>query len=254
MRWLLSTTGFVLNVPVTGTAVTQSGIDTTNGRLMKTGDAGLLTGAVNVADFTSVEVNGGRIFRALSGATGGPGIGAAYVALPYDGSPGTRFIGVDDTNTLRIGRKTGATATPTWSFTYGSQNTTVDANGFLKSASPILRLFSDRTEQPVEPVDLVFERLGVGIYLLSGVEPLAASGWQIEVPQDHNGNRLVFVETGYDPEARSLTVTTTAPEWSGVLQQWAAGEPRDIPEGRWVDLRLAKVPESDQQSDSEAVL
>lgn len=37
LRWLLSTTAFQVNVPITGTAVTQSATDTTAGRLLTTG-------------------------------------------------------------------------------------------------------------------------------------------------------------------------------------------------------------------------
>lgn len=47
MRWLLTTTGFTLNLPMTGTAVTQSSVDTTAGRLLKVGDFGLGT-AINL--------------------------------------------------------------------------------------------------------------------------------------------------------------------------------------------------------------
>ncbi|PTX49064.1 hypothetical protein IQ03_02461 [Gemmobacter caeni] len=38
MRWLLTTTGFTLNLPMTGTAVTQNDKDTTAGRLHRTDD------------------------------------------------------------------------------------------------------------------------------------------------------------------------------------------------------------------------
>jgi len=116
-----STPGSALQVQglITGTAVTQSFLDTTPSRLTKVGDFGLGAVAVAVTDFTSTELNIGRFFRALSTATAGPGVSAAYVAMPFDGTPGTRFIGVDDTGTLRIGLKAGATATPAWTFAYG---------------------------------------------------------------------------------------------------------------------------------------
>ncbi|WP_152968487.1 pyocin knob domain-containing protein [Gemmobacter sp. LW-1] len=42
-RWLLSNTGMQIDVPLIGTAVTQSPNDTTAGRLLKTGDFGLGT-------------------------------------------------------------------------------------------------------------------------------------------------------------------------------------------------------------------
>ncbi|TVP72665.1 MAG: DUF2793 domain-containing protein [Rhodobacteraceae bacterium] len=131
-----------------------------------------------------------------------------------------------------------------WARVWHSRNTTVDANGFIREASPILRLFHDHTEEPVEPVGAVFKRVGKGRYSLSNVAPLARKGWQIEVPQDENGTRLVHIATRYDPRAHRLTVTTTAPDWSEAQMRWVAGAPRDIPAGRWVDLRFS-APEQD---------
>ncbi len=131
-----------------------------------------------------------------------------------------------------------------WAQQWHSRNTTVDANGFIREASPILRLFSDRTEEPVEPVGAEFKRLGVGRYSLSNVAPLARKGWQIEVPQDANGARLVHITTRYSAAKRVLSVTTTVPDWSEARMAWVAGAPRDIPAGRWVDLRFS-APEAD---------
>jgi hypothetical protein len=107
---------------ITGTAITQSPIDTTAQRLTKVGDFGLGASSVNVADFTSTEVNFGRFFRALSGATGGLGIGASFISLAYDGAPSTHFLGVDTSSIVRVGRKTSANGTPIWNFLYGDNN------------------------------------------------------------------------------------------------------------------------------------
>ena len=54
-RTLLSNTAMQVDVPITGTAVTQSATDTTVGRVTKTGDGGLLrsSGGLNVADFNA---------------------------------------------------------------------------------------------------------------------------------------------------------------------------------------------------------
>lgn len=107
---------------IAGTAVTQNITDTTTGRLTKVGDFGLGAGAINVTDFTSVEVNFGRFLRALSNATAGPGVGGAFIALPYDGTPSTYFLGVDVNGIARLGRKSSTSGTPTWNFLYGDNN------------------------------------------------------------------------------------------------------------------------------------
>ena len=83
------------------------------------------------------------------------------------------------------------------------------------------------------PLGAGFERVGLGHYRLSNVPPLASRGWQIEAPQDANGNRLVHVDCSYD--AGTLDIRTREVIWQ---DGWAGGAPRDIPEGRWVDLRF----------------
>ena len=85
-------------------------------------------------------------------------------------------------------------------------------------------------------------RNGVGEYTLHDVLPLADIGWQIEVPQDHNGNRMVFVETEYVEAMSALIVMTSKPVWSSAQGIWVAGEPLDVPAGRWVDLRFKTRP------------
>ncbi|WCE62298.1 phage tail protein [Acinetobacter baumannii] len=76
-----------------------------------------------------------------------------------------------------------------------SANTSVDSNGFIKAASPVVKLFNDHIElnndakkQPIE-----FKRIDVGDYLLEGSLGFAQEGWYIEVPKDANGNTIVAV-------------------------------------------------------------
>lgn len=75
MRWLLTTTGFTLNLPMNGTAVTQSSVDTTAGRLLKVGDFGVggippLIGNAGVTDNTIAV--GLYCYDSTNGSTGGP--------------------------------------------------------------------------------------------------------------------------------------------------------------------------------------
>lgn len=121
-----------------------------------------------------------------------------------------------------------------------TDNTTVDANGFIKSASPIVKLFSDCIETNNEVPEIVtFEKLGIGDYLIKNTNGFSAGGWYIELPQDANGNKLFAVlykqlESGdisvktyqkkFDPETASIVADTS--------------KPIDIKEGRWIDIRL----------------
>ncbi|MFY4879782.1 hypothetical protein ACOUI1_19055, partial [Acinetobacter baumannii] len=74
--------------------------------------------------------------------------------------------------------------------------TTVDANGFIKSASPVVKLFADKIEPNDEAAEqpLSFEKLGIGHYLVKGSSGFAKEGWWIEIPTDTHGNKICAVE------------------------------------------------------------
>ena len=135
---------------------------------------------------------------------------------------------------------------------WDSVNTTVDGSGFIKKASPIARLTADpeamtedfttsftlaghgAVNEEAEGVSI--ERINQGVYRISGPSGLAKEGWQLEVPKDINGNRLCFVEV--TEGLSGILVKVFKPkldlESGGII----AGVTSDIPEGRWVDVRL----------------
>lgn len=126
-----------------------------------------------------------------------------------------------------------------------TQNTTIDANGFIKAASPIAKLFAykielndDAAKQPLE-----YEKLGTGDYLLKGSLGFAQEGWYIEVPKDANGNTVVAVEYSM-LENGDLSIKTYKRKFDFELASVVADHenPMDIPEGRWIDIRLHEEP------------
>ncbi len=133
------------------------------------------------------------------------------------------------------------------------KSVTVDGNGFIKKSSPIARLSYDPQKMQQDFTDgfkaagavsvneeaegVTGERIGVGIYRVSGSEGLAKEGWTVEIPQDVNGNRLIFVETEIADNG-DITVSTFKRRFDPDSAMIVAGDPMDIPEGRWVDLRL----------------
>ena len=217
------------------TIETQSATDTTAGRLLKTRDAGMLLPLNSSApELQDAHTAPSGFYRLSGNSTNAPFTSGTVLVMHQQSGRSFVLFFNNVTGQVVIRRRHndvwGADRT-----LWHTGNTTVDSNGFVKQASPIVRLFNDGFEAPLEPVGAQFERLDVGLYRLSDVEPLADTGWQIEVPQDHNGNRLVFVEASYDATARTLTVSTSEPAWSGA---WVAGDAKDIPSGRWVDLRF----------------
>ncbi|HFF8971252.1 prophage tail fiber N-terminal domain-containing protein [Serratia marcescens] len=147
----------------------------------------------------------------------------------------------------------GTTFTP-WFWMWSEANTTVDSNGFIKKASPIARLSGtpeamqdDYLSGGFTPSGFVAvngeaegvsaERISVGVYKVTGALGFAEEGWNIEVPQDVNGNRLCFVaaNTGKDG---TIYVKVSKRRFDIDTAAIVAGEPMDIPAGRWIDLRL----------------
>lgn len=125
------------------------------------------------------------------------------------------------------------------------RNTTVDSNGFVKAASPIVKLYSEKIDLNKEAIlqDIVFEKLGLGNYLIKGTTGFAQEGWYVETPKDANGNLLVAVV--YEQlENGDISVKTYDYMLNNKGRIVADTEtPLDIPENRWIDLRLQELPQ-----------
>ena len=137
-----------------------------------------------------------------------------------------------------------------------NKNTTVDSNGLLKAASPIVKLFTDKIEcnDEAKQQDITFEKLGVGDYLIKGSTGFAQEGWYIEMPKDANGNVLVAV--AYEQlENNDISVKTYAKMFDEETGDIVANtaKPRDIPETRWIDIRLQELPQTDVSPADETV-
>lgn len=151
-----------------------------------------------------------------------------------------------------------------WVKIWDTSNTTTDANGFIKAASPIVRLCNapDKMAENFladgftlsgfgavngEATGVSVERVSVGVYKVTGSLGLATEGWTIEVPQDVNGNRLCFVEISVAAKSSDITVKVSNRRFDAATATIVAGDPMDIPDGRWVDLRL-QMPEPPVES------
>ncbi|MEQ1454729.1 phage tail protein, partial [Acinetobacter seifertii] len=144
----------------------------------------------------------------------------------------------------------GSDAWSTWGHLKTSFNTSVDANGFLKSASPVVKLFNDHIElnSDAEKQPIEFKKVDVGDYLLKGSLGFAQEGWYIEVPKDANGNTIVAVV--YDTlENGDISIKTYKRKFDFELAAVVADLeiPMDIPEARWVDIRLHEEPEPEPE-------
>ncbi|MFH3625762.1 phage tail fiber protein [Acinetobacter nosocomialis] len=129
-----------------------------------------------------------------------------------------------------------------------SANTTVDANGFIKSASPVVKLFADKIELNEEAAEqpLSFEKLGIGHYLVKGSSGFAKEGWWIEIPTDTHGNKICAVEyqTLENGDLEIKTFKKKLNDEGDIVANLDA--PIDIPnnangEPRWIDIRLNSI-------------
>ena len=134
-----------------------------------------------------------------------------------------------------------------------SGNTAADSNGFIKAASPIIKLHADRIESNRDDTP-AFQRLDTGRYQITGCNGLRlGDGWYIETPHDKNGNKYFNVawEQDIEPETEAgileepadvtLTIRCNERVWNPQTGTYDNGDPVDIPEGRWIDLRLNEV-------------
>ncbi|EOT1929967.1 prophage tail fiber N-terminal domain-containing protein [Serratia marcescens] len=147
--------------------------------------------------------------------------------------------------------------------TYSDYNVTVDGNGFLKAASPVVKLFRDGTsELNNESQGVTTERVSEGVYRISGTLGFNADAqWGgtdggIEVPLDRNKQPLIWVDYEVEPTGDLLIKTyhrthPAAPEFArNDILGYDEGMPIDIPEGRWVDLRV-EMPAVDEPGTEE---
>ncbi len=136
-----------------------------------------------------------------------------------------------------------------WNFFYTSANTTVTADGTLKAASPIVKLYSDHIEcnDEAEEQNPLFEKVSTGHYLVKNTLGLAQEGWWIEVPSDSNGNKICAIQ--YQTlENGDIEVKTFKRKFDAETASIIADEenPIDIPENmngeqRWIDIRLHQL-------------
>ena len=149
-----------------------------------------------------------------------------------------------------------------WIYAYTQTNTTKDANGNLKAASPVIKVFADHIELNDESEGIELEKLGTGRYKLKGTLGMNSdASWGgynggLVAPLGINGLELLWVdykvlsdgdiiiETNYRKHSdlppqvllkRLITYPEFMDENGDELESYA---PVDIPNGHWIDVRV----------------
>ncbi len=247
-----------------------------NGQLMKVSGDG--SGSFGVGALTPVNADGNQVgygnynFYRQSGATGnnyfgnwGVGLGMVYSS---DGSASNTtkfnmFIRTDgEVHYNRVGNNV-----QTWrAIAKTTLNTTVDSNGFLKTASPVVKIFgSGKCETNLESVGCTVTRLAKGEYLVEGCQGLNSdAAWGgidggFDIPTDRNKQPLVWLDYEVNADGSVLVKTyhRTHPESPAFarneLQGINDGDPVDIPSDQFISVRV-EMPENSlwNQSQKEA--
>ncbi len=159
------------------------------------------------------------------------------VSMESNTDYGSRWIG-DTAGKPYFQGKINGSLTDAYALCAIGKTVTADVNGFIKLSSPVVKLFSDGTcETNEESEGVTTKRVSTGVYKVSGSMGLNSDGiWTIEIPQDLNGNRLCFVDVKTSKGV--VTVSVFKRRFDLDTAMVVAGDPMDIPDGRWLDLRL----------------
>lgn len=135
---------------------------------------------------------------------------------------------------------------------YDDKNTVVDSNGFIKQASPVVKIFTDgKYETNDESEGVTVTRLDVGQYLIEGCKALNSdAAWGgidggFEIPTDRNKQPLIWLdyEVSADGSVLVKTYHRTHPDAPAFARNerdgLADGEPVDIPAHQFVSVRVA---------------
>ena len=228
--------------------LTTSKLDGTVGRVLKVGDFGIGTTSNSYASVDGQDfplVNG---FYSMSNTGSVLPNGAAYINANYNTGIGMVIGGVSSGRRLFCGFKHQSYPDYEIYDIRTTRNTTVDGNGFVKAASPIVKLFADKIElnDEAQQQNIEFEKLGVGDYLIKGSTGFAPDGWYIETPKDANGN-VLFSVIYTTLENGDISVKTYKKKFDFETASIVADldNPVDITENRWIDLRLQEIEVTD---------
>ncbi|MGG4607867.1 phage tail fiber protein [Providencia sp. Me31A] len=235
-------------------------------KLMLVGDYGL--GAAGLPQYanmgTAIDYRSG--FYGIRGTDTGkiPGSGGCNIVQV---GAGAYFFQMGKTtlDDVVYFRSVKASQLGSWIKIWSESNTTKDSNGNLKAASPIVKLFSDDFELNDESEGVEMEHLGVGHYRIKGVVGFNADGaWGINngfvIPQDHNGKNMVLIDYEVRPDGdieifvfhqqnadmpeRFQNKRIKHFDEEGVPVYFENYEPCDVPESRWIDMRVEMPPNS----------
>lgn len=157
----------------------------------------------------------------------------------------------NSTNPIKVLSGYGASGISATRTLLDSGNTTVDANGFVKRASPIISIYEDGSFKTNEESEGCFvSRVSEGQYLISGCIGLNAdAAWGgidggFEIPLDRNKQPRIWLDYDVNPDGSVLVKTyhrthPSAPKFARNEREGIAdGDPVDIPADSFISVRV----------------
>ncbi|WOQ82649.1 hypothetical protein [Proteus mirabilis] len=235
----------------------QQYIDIPNksGTMMLVGDYGI--GSIGNSHLLNNDMNTFSVRSCIFSMTGAGdanyfGSYGAGLNIAYDRDNSFRIFILGDGNVItEYKNKNGVIRNTLW----GLKNTTIDSNGFIKRASPIIDINPDGTfTTNDESEGATVTRVAQGEYLIEGVLGFNSdAGWGgvdggIEIPLDVNKQPLIWVDSDVMEDGSILVRTyhrthPNAPEFANnKIDGYKDGDPIDIPDGRFISVRV-QMPE-----------
>lgn len=224
-------------------------VGTAAGNVMEVGTFGIGTTGGSSTFYSNINISNipAGFYSVSPTATGSPGINGGGNLFAFSSTDYQVQIHKQNLNNqLSIRFGTGPDSFTGWgNILISGINTTTDSNGFIKSASPVVKLFADKIELNDEAAEqnITFEKLDVGHYLLKGTSGFATEGWYIETPKDANGN-ILFAVIYQQLENKDIEIKTFKKKFDVESASIIADldNPVDISTGRWIDIRLQEIP------------
>ncbi|HHJ1189749.1 TPA: hypothetical protein ACQFK8_003959, partial [Proteus mirabilis] len=222
-----------------------------NGAMMLVGDYGI--GGVGLREPSPVSCFYGS---PSTGVPGFPSNGAGWQSTYSGNRRAMLFMDTSGNLLARFSLSNNVVDTETpWRTLWSSNNTTVDSNGFIKRASPIIDINPDGTfTTNDESEGATVTRVAQGEYLIEGVLGFNSdAGWGgvdggIEIPLDVNKQPLIWVDSKVMGDGSILVRTyhrthPNAPKFArNDIDGYKDGDPIDIPDGRFISVRV-QMPE-----------
>ncbi|RRO05023.1 prophage tail fiber N-terminal domain-containing protein [Pectobacterium aquaticum] len=145
-----------------------------------------------------------------------------------------------------------------------SGNTTIDANGFLKTASPVINIYADgsfTTTDEAAGVDV--ERLSEGVYKITGCQGMHPdAAWNgidggVSNPKCRNGLELTWNDFSVESDGSVIVRTYHRPHPDAIsfarneIEGYGNDDPIDVPRGLFIQVRV-NMPSRDERQHAPA--